>query len=133
VLPFSSNKISPTCTSLISFHKRHGKLATMTAVKPPGRFGAFELDGTIVKSFVEKPQGDGGWINGGFFVLNSKVLDLIDSDFVIWEKEPLESLADQRQLEAFFHSGFWRPMDTLRDKNTLEELWAGGNAPWRNW
>jgi glucose-1-phosphate cytidylyltransferase len=117
----------------IAFHKQHGKLATMTAVQPPGRFGALELDGTTVKSFIEKPQGDGGWINGGFFVLNPKVLDLIDSDATLWEKEPLESLAKQGQLESFFHSGFWRPMDTLRDKTTLEELWASGKAPWKNW
>jgi glucose-1-phosphate cytidylyltransferase len=117
----------------IAFHKQHGKLATMTAVQPPGRFGALELDGTSVKSFIEKPQGDGGWINGGFFVLNPKVLDLIDSDATLWEKEPLESLAKQGQLESFFHSGFWRPMDTLRDKTTLEELWASGKAPWKNW
>ena len=117
----------------IAFHKQHGKLATMTAVQPPGRFGALEIDGTSVKSFIEKPQGDGGWINGGFFVLNPKVLDLIDSDATLWEKEPLESLAKQGQLESFFHSGFWRPMDTLRDKTTLEELWASGKAPWKNW
>ncbi|QWD44518.1 glucose-1-phosphate cytidylyltransferase [Polynucleobacter paneuropaeus] len=117
----------------IAFHRRHGKLATMTAVQPPGRFGALELSGTSVKSFVEKPQGDGGWINGGFFVLNPKVLDLIASDNVVWEKEPLESLAKQGQLESFFHSGFWRPMDTMRDKTTLEELWATGKAPWMNW
>lgn len=120
-------------TASIAFHKQHGKLATMTAVQPPGRFGALELDGTTVKSFIEKPQGDGGWINGGFFVLNPKVLDLIDSDATLWEKEPLESLAKQGQLESFFHSGFWRPMDTLRDKTTLEELWASGKAPWKNW
>jgi glucose-1-phosphate cytidylyltransferase len=117
----------------ITFHRQHGKLATMTAVQPPGRFGALELNGTSVKSFVEKPQGDGGWINGGFFVLNPKVLDLIDSDDVVWEKEPLESLAKQGQLESFFHSGFWRPMDTMRDKTALEELWAKGKAPWMNW
>ena len=117
----------------IAFHKQHGKLATMTAVQPPGRFGAFELDGTTVKSFVEKPQGDGGWINGGFFVLSPKVLDLIESDGTFWEGFPLESLAKQGQLEAFFHSGFWRPMDTLRDKSVLEDLWASGKAPWKNW
>lgn len=117
----------------IAFHKQHGKLATMTAVQPPGRFGALELDGTSVRSFIEKPQGDGGWINGGFFVLSPKVLDLIATDATVWEKEPLESLAKQGQLESFFHSGFWRPMDTLRDKTTLEELWASGKAPWKNW
>jgi len=117
----------------IAFHKQHGKLATMTAVQPPGRFGALEIDGTTVKAFIEKPQGDGGWINGGFFVLNPKVLDLIASDATLWEKEPLESLAQQGQLESFFHSGFWRPMDTLRDKTYLEELWASGKAPWKSW
>jgi glucose-1-phosphate cytidylyltransferase len=117
----------------IAFHKKHGKLATMTAVQPPGRFGAFELKGTTVKSFIEKPQGDGGWINGGFFVLSPKVLDLIESDGTFWEGFPLESLAKQGQLEAFFHSGFWRPMDTLRDKTILEDLWVSGNAPWKNW
>jgi len=117
----------------VAFHRQHGKLATMTAVQPPGRFGAFELSGSAVKSFNEKPQGDGGWINGGFFVLNPKVLNLIPSDATIWEKEPLESLAKQGQLEAFFHGGFWRPMDTLRDKTVLEELWASDQAPWKNW
>lgn len=117
----------------VAFHRQHGKLATMTAVQPPGRFGAFELSGSAVKSFNEKPQGDGGWINGGFFVLNPKVLSLISSDATIWEKEPLESLAKQGQLEAFFHGGFWRPMDTMRDKIVLEELWASDQAPWKNW
>ena len=117
----------------IQFHQQHGKLATMTAVQPPGRFGALEIDGTAVKSFIEKPQGDGGWINGGFFVLNPKVLDLVASDAIVWEKEPLETLARQGQLESFFHSGFWRPMDTLRDKTSLEELWSSGNAPWKSW
>ena len=117
----------------IQFHRQHGKLATMTAVQPPGRFGALDIDGTLVKSFTEKPQGDGGWINGGFFVLNPKVLELVSSDAIVWEKEPLEALARQGQLESFFHSGFWRPMDTLRDKTTLEELWASGKAPWKSW
>lgn len=120
-------------TASIAFHKQHGKLATMTAVQPPGRFGALETDGTSVKAFIEKPQGDGGWINGGFFVLKPQVLDLISSDSTLWEEEPLELLAKQGQLESFFHSGFWRPMDTLRDKSSLEELWACGNAPWKNW
>jgi glucose-1-phosphate cytidylyltransferase len=120
-------------SALIQFHRLHGKLATMTAVQPPGRFGALDIDGTLVKSFTEKPQGDGGWINGGFFVLNPKVLELVGSDAVVWEKEPLESLARQGQLQSFFHSGFWRPMDTLRDKTTLEELWASGKAPWKSW
>jgi glucose-1-phosphate cytidylyltransferase len=117
----------------IAFHKQHGKLATMTAVQPPGRFGALDIDGTSVKSFLEKPRGDGGWINGGFFVLNPKVIDLIESDSTIWERKPLEILAKDDQLQSFFHSGFWHPMDTLRDKAYLEELWASGKAPWKNW
>lgn len=119
--------------SLIKFHQGHGKLATMTAVQPPGRFGALEINGTQINSFLEKPQGDGGWINGGFFVLSPKVLDLIGGDEILWEKQPLESLAKQGQLHSFFHSGFWQPMDTLRDKNHLEELWASGKAPWKFW
>lgn len=117
----------------ITFHKQHGKLATMTAVQPPGRFGALDIDGTSVQSFLEKPKGDGGWINGGFFVLNPKVIDLIDSDSTIWERQPLEILAKDNQLQSFFHSGFWHPMDTLRDKAYLGELWASGKAPWKNW
>ena len=117
----------------IAFHKQHGKLATMTAVQPPGRFGALEIDGTSVKSFLEKPQGDGGWINGGFFVLNPKVIDLIEADSTIWERRPLEVLAKDGQLQSFFHSGFWHPMDTLRDKAYLEDLWVSGKAPWKNW
>ena len=119
--------------SLLKFHQAHGKLATMTAVQPPGRFGALEIDGTQINSFLEKPQGDGGWVNGGFFVLNPKVLSLIDGDETLWEKQPLENLAKQAQLQSFFHSGFWQPMDTLRDKNHLEELWAYGKAPWKFW
>jgi glucose-1-phosphate cytidylyltransferase len=120
-------------SALVKFHKEHGKLATMTAVQPPGRFGALEIDGTQINSFLEKPQGDGGWINGGFFVLSPKVLSLIDGDETLWEKQPLEGLAKQGQLQSFFHAGFWQPMDTLRDKNHLEELWASGKAPWKFW
>ena len=120
-------------SALIKFHQSHGKMATMTAVQPPGRFGALEIEGTQINSFLEKPQGDGGWINGGFFVLSPKTLDLINGDEILWEKQPLESLAKQGQLQSFFHSGFWQPMDTLRDKNHLEELWASGNAPWKLW
>lgn len=119
--------------SLINFHKAHGHLATMTAVQPPGRFGALDVDGTSIKSFLEKPQGDGGWINGGFFVLSPKVIDLIGDDTTIWERQPLEALAKKGELEAYFHDGFWQPMDTLRDKNHLEELWVSGNAPWKTW
>ena len=120
-------------SALVKFHQGHGKLATMTAVQPPGRFGALEIDGTQINSFLEKPQGDGGWINGGFFVLNPKVLSLIEGDEILWEKQPLENLAKQGQLQSFFHAGFWQPMDTLRDKNHLEELWSSGKAPWKFW
>jgi len=117
----------------IDFHYRHGRLATMTAVQPPGRFGALETDGAAVRSFLEKPHGDGGWINGGFFVLSPAVLDLIENDETIWERRPLEELARTDNLRAFFHPGFWQPMDTLRDKTHLEELWSGGRAPWKVW
>ncbi|KPC52264.1 glucose-1-phosphate cytidylyltransferase [Amantichitinum ursilacus] len=117
----------------LQFHQQHGKLATMTAVRPPARFGALQLDGTTVTSFLEKPVGDGSWINGGFFVLQPQVLDLIGPDDVMWEDGPLQTLAEQDQLQAFFHAGFWQPMDTLRDKNHLEELWASQQAPWKVW
>lgn len=117
----------------IKFHKLHGKLATMAATQPPGRFGALELQGPVVKNFLEKPHGDGGWINGGFFVLSPKVLDLIEGDETLWEKAPLENLAKSGNLQAFMHKGFWQPMDTLRDKTQLEELWASGQAPWKVW
>lgn len=120
-------------TKLIQFHKQHGKDATVTAVQPPGRFGALEMAGTSVQSFVEKPHGDGMYINGGFFVLTPKVIDLIDDDSTIWERKPLETLALSGQLQAFKHDGFWQPMDTLRDKQNLEELWQSGNAPWKVW
>jgi glucose-1-phosphate cytidylyltransferase len=120
-------------SALVQFHQEHGKLATVTAVQPPGRFGALEINGTQINSFLEKPHGDGGWINGGFFVLNPNVLDFIVGDDVLWEKQPLERLAKQGQLQSFFHSGFWQPMDTLRDKSHLEELWATGKAPWKFW
>jgi len=120
-------------SSSITFHKQHGKLATMTAVQPPGRFGSLNLDGTKITSFLEKPQGDGSWINGGFFVLNPKVIELIGDDNTVWEKYPLENLAQNNELQAFFHKGFWQPMDTLRDKNQLEKLWASGSAPWKTW
>ncbi len=118
---------------LITFHRAHGKLATVTAVQPPGRFGALDLEAETVKSFIEKPHGDGMYINGGFFVLSPKVLDLIEGDTTIWEKKPLETLAQQGQLNAYKHHGFWQPMDTLRDKQLLEDLWAGGAAPWKQW
>ncbi len=120
-------------TALVKFHHSHGRLATMTAVQPPGRFGALQLKGTEIQTFLEKPEGDGGWINGGFFVLNPKALKQITSDNTLWEQEPLQNLAKQGELQAFFHSGFWQPMDTLRDKNHLESLWASGKAPWKMW
>ena len=119
--------------SLIAFHRSHGKLATLTATQPPGRFGALEMNGHDVLGFQEKPQGDGGWINGGFFVLSPKVIDYIAGDATSWEREPLERLAREGQLSAFLHSGFWQPMDTLRDKNHLEEQWQSGKAPWKAW
>ena len=120
-------------TALIQFHRAHGKQATVTAVQPPGRFGALDMQGTAVKQFVEKPHGDGMHINGGFFVLSPKVIDLIEGDGTLWERAPLETLATSNQLEAFVHQGFWQPMDTLRDKQYLEELWSKGKAPWKNW
>ncbi len=119
--------------SSINFHRGHGKLATVTAVLPAGRYGALELSGTQVTEFIEKPRGDGGVINGGFFVLSSKCLELIDGDDCSWESTPLAHLASIGQLMAFEHRGFWQPMDTLRDKNLLEELWASGKAPWKIW
>lgn len=119
--------------ALIKFHLAHGKAATLTATLPPGRFGALEVEGTQVKSFQEKPKGDGGRINGGFFVLNPSVIDLIDDDSCVWEQEPLGNLAKDGQLQAFQHDGFWQPMDTLRDKINLENLWSQGAAPWNTW
>jgi len=117
----------------LDFHRHHGKLATVTAVQPPGRYGALLRDGTAVRGFQEKPPGDGAWINGGFFVLNPKVIDYIEGDQSSWEGVVLETLAQQGQLEAFDHRGFWQPMDTLRDKNHLETLWESGQAPWKCW
>lgn len=120
-------------SSLVAFHRKQNQLATLTAIQPPGRFGALMLEDNRIKGFKEKPQGDGGWINGGFFVLSPRVIDYIDGDETIWEKQPLEALAAEGQLSAFNHNGFWHPMDTLRDKNYLEELWASGDAPWKTW
>ena len=117
----------------IRFHREHGKSATVTAVLPPGRYGALERQGTQVAGFTEKPRGDGGWINGGYFVLSPEVLQLIPDDSCSWESDPLNQLASQQQLMAFEHSGFWQPMDTLREKNMLEELWNSGRAPWKIW
>ena len=120
-------------TAGIRFHQSHGKLATLTATYPPGRFGALDIQGDAVKSFKEKPKGDGAMINGGFFVLSPKVIDLVDNDASVWEQDPLTTLAEQNQLMAFRHEGFWQPMDTLRDKHLLEELWNSGKAPWKTW
>ena len=118
---------------LIAFHKSHGKKATVTAVQPPGRYGAIEKSGDHVTGFIEKPRGDGGLINGGFFVLSPKCIDLIDGDETSWEAQPLTKLAAEGEMRAFDHHGFWQPMDTLRDKNYLEELWDAGQAPWKIW
>lgn len=120
-------------SATISFHLRHGKLATVTAVQPPGRYGALQCDGATVTGFAEKPRGDGGLINGGFFVLSPRCLDRIADDTTAWEREPMAQLAADGELMAYEHQGFWQPMDTLREKNQLEELWAGGRAPWKSW
>ena len=120
-------------TDQINYHKRHGKLATITAVQPPGHYGALTLDGSKVTGFIEKPRGDGGLINGGFFVLSPKALEYIDGDQVAWEEGPLTELASQGELMAFEHQGFWQPMDTLRDKTQLDKLWADNVAPWKIW
>jgi glucose-1-phosphate cytidylyltransferase len=120
-------------TALLQLHQRRGTWATLTATQPPGRFGAVEMDGEKVISFQEKPVGDGGWINGGFFVLSAKVFDLIDGDNAVWEREPMQRLAHLGQLSVYRHQGFWQPMDTLRDKQHLEELWQSGRAPWKVW
>lgn len=117
----------------LAFHREHGKLATVTAVQPPGRYGALKLDDARVTGFMEKPRGDGGLINGGFFVLSPKCLDLIEGDHTSWEIEPLNMLAQTGQIMAWRHEGFWQPMDTLREKNLLEELWNSGTAPWKVW
>lgn len=117
----------------IAFHEKHGRWATITAVQPPGRYGALRLQGDTVTEFMEKPRGDGGLINGGFFVLSPKVLGLISGDDTVWEAEPLISLARDGQLMAFEHTGFWQPMDTLREKNQLERLWDSGRPPWKVW
>ena len=120
-------------TELLAFHKEQKVKATLTATLPPGRFGALDFDGTKVRSFKEKPKGDGAMINGGFFVLSPQVLQYIEGDSTIWERSPLENLAEQGQLAAYKHEGFWQPMDTLRDKVYLEELWQSGQAPWKVW
>ncbi|MDX2218408.1 MAG: glucose-1-phosphate cytidylyltransferase [Burkholderiales bacterium] len=119
--------------ALLETHRSSGKLATVTAVQPPGRFGVLMLEGDEVAGFQEKPHGEAGWINGGFFVLSPKVMEFIDGDSSIWEREPMERLAKEGLLAVHRHNGFWQAMDTLRDKNHLEELWAKGNAPWKTW
>ncbi|MFN9547791.1 MAG: glucose-1-phosphate cytidylyltransferase [Cyanobacteriota bacterium] len=118
---------------LIAFHHGEGRQATLTAVQPPGRFGSLAFERGKVLSFEEKPQGDGNWINGGFFVLEPSVLELLDGDQCVWEQRPLQTLAQMGQLSAYHHNGFWHPMDTLRDKVLLEDLWLSGKAPWRSW
>lgn len=120
-------------TASVKFHRQHGKMATLTATYSPGRFGALEIKENIVESFEEKPRGDGALINGGFFVLSPKALDYIEDNNTVWEQEPLKILAENKELMAFQHPGFWQPLDTLRDKNYLEELWAKGKAPWKIW
>lgn len=120
-------------TASIAFHRSHGKAATLTATYPPGRFGALEIEQGQVKSFKEKPKGDGAMINGGFFVLSPKVLSQLEDDSTVWEQEPLMNLAKSGELMAFKHHGFWQPMDTLFDKNNLEKLWTSGQAPWKKW
>jgi glucose-1-phosphate cytidylyltransferase len=120
-------------SQLIDFHRGHGKLATVTATQPPGRFGVVDVDGDSVTRLREKPLGDGGWINGGYFVLSPKVLDLIVDDSTAWEGGPLQTLASTGHLKAYRHTGFWQPMDTLRERHHLEELWAAGKAPWKVW
>ncbi len=120
-------------SELIAFHKQSGKLATLTAIQPPGRFGIMDLEGHIVRNFKEKPDGDGSWVNGGFFVLSPAVMNYIEDDSTIWERSSMQRLVEQEQVAAFFHHGFWQPMDTLRDKHYLESLWQSGQAPWKKW
>jgi len=117
----------------IEFHRKQGVQATLTAVFPPGRFGSLVVENGLVTRFQEKPKGDGGMVNGGFFILSPKVISLIDGDKTVWEREPLQSLAQMNQIAAYEHPGFWQPMDTLRDKNYLEELWSLGSPPWKSW
>jgi glucose-1-phosphate cytidylyltransferase len=120
-------------TATIALHRSRGTKGTVTAVQPPGRFGALEMEDDLITRFQEKPSGDGSWVNGGFFVLSPSVLAYLDGDECIWEREPLEALARERQLSVYRHEGFWQPMDTLRDRTKLEELWQSGNAPWKKW
>jgi glucose-1-phosphate cytidylyltransferase len=117
----------------VEFHQKNKKYATITAVKPPGRFGSLEINENWVEKFNEKPDGDGNWINGGFFVLEPTIFDYIKDESTIWERDPLEKIAQEKQLSAYKHDGFWHPLDTLRDKNNLEELWNNSNTPWKKW
>ncbi|KAA6463107.1 glucose-1-phosphate cytidylyltransferase [Acidobacteria bacterium AB60] len=120
-------------TAAIAFHRQHGKAATVTAVQPPARFGGLGIEGSAIVAFQEKPKGEGGWINGGFFVLSPRVLNEIDEEGSMFEREPMQKLAARDEVRAYFHRGFWQPMDTLRDKQRLEELWSSGRAPWKTW
>ena len=120
-------------TAQLAFHRQHGKRATVTAVQPKGRYGALDMESGLVRGFIEKPQGDGGWVNGGYFVLSLSCIDLITDDHTIWEGAPLTQLANQGELMAYEHSGFWQPMDTVRDKTQLEEIWQMKQAPWKVW
>lgn len=134
MLTYGDGVANVDIAKLLAFHKNHGKIATLTAIRPPGRFGALEIrNQSEVSSFLEKPAGDGGYINGGFFVFEPSIFDRIEGDGTILEKEPLESLARENQLRAYRHEGFWYAMDTLRDKNYLEEQWRSGKAPWKVW
>jgi glucose-1-phosphate cytidylyltransferase len=118
---------------LVAFHQERNLMATVTGVQPPGRFGSLEIEGDKATGFREKPVGDGGWINGGFFVLSTKVIDYVAADSTVWEKEPMERLAGEGQLGVYLHHGFWQPMDTLRDRSQLEAMWSAGRAPWKTW
>lgn len=133
MLTYGDGVADVDCRKLLAFHRAHDKLATVTAVRPPARFGGLSFEGDRVSQFIEKPQIGEGWINGGFFVLEPGVLDYIDGDETIWEREPLERLADDGELMAYRHEGFWQPMDTLRDVRLLESLWQSGNVPWKAW
>jgi glucose-1-phosphate cytidylyltransferase len=120
-------------SQLVAFHKKQGTLATVTAVQPPGRFGSLDIEGTKISRFREKPPGDSAWVSGGFFVLSPEVIDYVDGDDTVWERGPMERLAEEGQMSAYSHKGFWHPMDTLRDKIALDELWESGKAPWKVW
>jgi glucose-1-phosphate cytidylyltransferase len=132
-MTYGDGVISSDIAASIAFHKKHGRKATMTAVRNPARFGAAEIDGETVTRFVEKPMGGEGRVNGGYFVLEKSVLDLIAADETSWEKEPMEALATQGELMAWHCDGFWQPMDTLRDRRLLEDMWTQGRAPWKSW